>query len=519
MTDFYGNVTWWGFSPALDLQETGFQEMCNKLSCAAPDELNILLVGAGDCRHILKTVARSYRHSKRKLNFYVIETAIELYARDILMMMTALEKQTTMGLQDKTELFLELYGNTLIRQQSSYYVQKMANELIKMVTDFDYMDKKLPFLDLTQLKYKERDFLEGTFKLWRNKDMKIPFDISKCWDLRLRQLLGVRYDSRLNVFDWDYNMELIERGGSIVYIGQYKHWRNSGVAFRIREGTYDVPNITLASAMVFKMEGERYPRRGYWGDMIVSPYITFGVETHEKSFYKKQNNQHIKTAEDVSEFNVLSLFYELANKKQYHLPQTTKEKDVKPSAKLTEINEDEEPVNEEVKKDEASVPDTINTEDCSVENISLQDPKSPTVVDNKEEETKLQENNATDQNHSNMKSKTEEHEWLSLDDVKIIFLPLACTAELLNKRKFNKLFNVVYFSNGSVHHFKPEINALFAEKCSVILETALFMLDIKKENVKEFVNKISSFASAAGCKPLETFDDLQDSYIQFYYER
>uniref|UniRef100_A0A2C9LU46 Dynein assembly factor 3, axonemal n=1 Tax=Biomphalaria glabrata TaxID=6526 RepID=A0A2C9LU46_BIOGL len=253
MTDFYGNITWWGFSPALDLQETGFHEMCSKLSCAAPDELNILVVGAGDCRHILKTVARSYRHIKRKLNFYIIETALELYARDILMMMIALEQKQNMGLQDKVELFLELYGNSLVRQQSSQYVQRMADELIRMVTDFDYMKKKLPFLDLTQLKYKERDFLESILKLWRNKDKKAIFDISKCWDLRLRQLLGVRYDSRLNVFDWDYNMELIERGGSIVYVGQYKNWRNTGVAFQIREGTYDVSNITLASLMVFKM--------------------------------------------------------------------------------------------------------------------------------------------------------------------------------------------------------------------------------------------------------------------------
>ena len=40
--------------------------------------------------------------------------------------------------------------------------------------------------------------------------------------------------------------------------------------------------------------GERHPRRGFWGDMIVSPYVTFGVESEDKSFYKKQNQQHVK---------------------------------------------------------------------------------------------------------------------------------------------------------------------------------------------------------------------------------
>lgn len=39
-------------------------------------------------------------------------------------------------------------------------------------------------------------------------------------DLRLRQYLGVRYDSRLNVFDWDHSMNLIERGVSCVVLNQ-----------------------------------------------------------------------------------------------------------------------------------------------------------------------------------------------------------------------------------------------------------------------------------------------------------
>ena len=34
-------------------------------------------------------------------------------------------------------------------------------------------------------------------------------------DLRLRKLLGTRYDSRTNAFDWDYNMRLVERGVSV----------------------------------------------------------------------------------------------------------------------------------------------------------------------------------------------------------------------------------------------------------------------------------------------------------------
>ena len=72
--------------------------------------------------------------------------------------------------------------------------------------------------------------LEGIFKFWRLPDPNI-FDIKRHWYVRLsyhvhvlcsymncvthregrlRHHLGVRYDSRSGVFDWDYHMKLHE---------------------------------------------------------------------------------------------------------------------------------------------------------------------------------------------------------------------------------------------------------------------------------------------------------------------
>ncbi|KAK3727693.1 hypothetical protein RRG08_032650 [Elysia crispata] len=518
MTDGYGNINWWGFSPALDLQETGYGEMCKKLSCAIPDELHVLLIGAGDIRHILKTVARRYRHSKRKLKFYVVENSLELYVRDMLLMMVALEKPNKMGLQEKTELFLELYGNTHIRKQSSQYSEAMAHELIKMVTDFDYLEKKLSIFDLSQLKYKERDFLEGILKFLRNRE-KIPYDVAKCWDLRLRQQLNVRYDSMRNVFDWDYNMELTERGGSIINIQQYKHWRQFGVAFQIREGTYDVPNRTLASATVFKLNGERHPRRGFWGDMIVSPYVTFGVESEDKSFYKKQNQQHVKTAEDVSEFNINSLFHELATNERYEPPKEVDNKDGEKSdsdTKLEEINEEDE---EEKESEDKQENDSASAQCPEPEEKIRKEADSSKSEEKrgKEAENSNQSQSCEDENKS--REKTEELEWMKIEDVTVTFLPLNSIPDMLNKPKYQKRFNAAFFSNSMVHHLKPESSKLFADNASLVLETALFMVDLKKEYVSQFVKKISGMAEQAGFKLLEPPDDMQDSYIKFSFER
>ena len=38
----------------------------------------------------------------------------------------------------------------------------------------------------------------------------------------------------------------------IIHTREYNEWRHKGVAFSVREATYDAPNRTLASARVFK---------------------------------------------------------------------------------------------------------------------------------------------------------------------------------------------------------------------------------------------------------------------------
>ncbi|XP_076471331.1 dynein axonemal assembly factor 3-like [Babylonia areolata] len=487
-----GNITWWGFSPAIDMQETGVSELMKKLDLnKGPDSLKILVVGGGDLRHILTTIARRHRHTKRKLHFFVVETALELYARHMLFLSLSLEMQKRMGLQEKTELFLELYGNSLVRKQSADYVEKMSTEFIKMVTDFDYLEKKLPCLDLSQLKYKERDFLEGIFKFWRKSKLD-AYDPKKCWELRVRQNLGTRYDSRFNVYDWDYSMVLMERGASILNCREYKNWRDSGVAFTVREGSYDTPNNTLASGTVLRHDGERYARRGYWGDIIISPFVPIGIESEEKSFFKKSNGMHTKTAEDVAEFNMLSLFHELTSGERYSLPsqepssdKTKGGSDSKP--KLQEITEEDE---EEAEKESAS--QTAAEEDSESSAAATQPASRPLDL---------------------------EYESLPLDDVKVTLLPLGCMAEMHTRSKFQKAFNVVYFSNSLVHHLKPEFNAVFADRCTMLIESALLMVEIKKEHVEKYVEKVVSMTKAAGCKELEKCDWEQDTVIKTYFER
>ncbi|KAL8176786.1 UNVERIFIED_CONTAM: hypothetical protein K2H54_038670, partial [Gekko kuhli] len=340
-------------------------------------------------------------------DFYVLENNLEVLGRQLLFLSLALEPLEKMGLQEKSETFLELMGNTLLRSQTAAYLQEKAGLFIRYVTDPCTQQADLPALDLSALKFKERDQLEAIFRFWKNPDPR-AFQMEQLWDLRLRQYLGVRYDARRGVCDWDLTMKLHEHGAKVINFREFFRWRNTGVAFEMREASYDVPNKTLASGRLLRHKGEPMPARGYWGDIATGPFITFGIETEETSLLKTVNGLPSKGAQEISLYNVTALFYELSYRSRY-------------------------------------------------------DP--PTAPDKEGEEGRLQgeEDQATlDVANSQGPPDTE--------DIRVHFLPLNCLPRLHQKGRYQKLFNLIFFSCSMVHLLKPELCLVSAPKATLIIE-------------------------------------------------
>lgn len=78
---------------------------------------------------------------------------------------------------EKAELFLEVYGNLLVRDKTAQFINTQASKLIRCVTDGEGPLAKL--FDFRHLKFRERDDLEFVFKFWR--DQKRGFDAAKLW--------------------------------------------------------------------------------------------------------------------------------------------------------------------------------------------------------------------------------------------------------------------------------------------------------------------------------------------------
>ncbi|KXJ75815.1 hypothetical protein RP20_CCG010976 [Aedes albopictus] len=168
----------WGFSEALDLFEEYRKSQDHTEQ--PPNELNILLFGLGDPRHVLKSASKTFKHST-KLNFVLLEGCLELVARNLLLTCIAFENGQHLSVKGKTHLFMDVFGNTLLRPFSNGYINAKAKVLTNVVTDADYAERVAPIFLLDGLRYRERDHVENVFNFWTNHEKHV-FNVSHYWD-------------------------------------------------------------------------------------------------------------------------------------------------------------------------------------------------------------------------------------------------------------------------------------------------------------------------------------------------
>ncbi|XP_021420940.2 dynein assembly factor 3, axonemal [Oncorhynchus mykiss] len=439
-----GCVTWWGFSPALDLLRRGSERQ--------EGEVNVLLVGSGDPRHILKTIAGL--RDTDTLHIWVIENSMDVVARQLLLLFLALTPQESMGLHEKTEVFLELFGNSEVRSQTEETLRHVATELSLSVTE-TLETPTNPCLDTTHLRFKERDDLDRIFKQWIHPPpsaRSAHVSIAKAWDGRVRQHLGTRYDSRAGCFDWDLTMKLHQKGCGVINKQHYKLWRERGVAFEMREGIYQMANESLLSTRVFSHRGDKMALRGYWGDIVSSPYLSFGIETDDEKLLQKQNGQHVKTAQDISYVNVQALFKSLSCRGG-----------------------------------------TPPTQACSEEGKAL---------------VALEPVSQPEAHH-----KSQINELMHLNGVSVTFLPLDSLSKLPEKQKYSHFFNSIYCAASMVHHLSPTLRQIAAPKAALVVELAKYLLDLTKEQEVGFAEKVEDVAKEAGFEPSQ--EEKRDVYATF----
>eukprot|EP00520_Triparma_pacifica_P001167 CAMPEP_0118655716 /NCGR_PEP_ID=MMETSP0785-20121206/13090_1 /TAXON_ID=91992 /ORGANISM="Bolidomonas pacifica, Strain CCMP 1866" /LENGTH=525 /DNA_ID=CAMNT_0006548499 /DNA_START=101 /DNA_END=1675 /DNA_ORIENTATION=+ len=484
----------WGFSPSVDLLEESQHSIDG-------DEINVLLVNACDIRHVLKTISRRRRSSSPNtpppaVNFYMIDNPVEVTARHLLLLSTIFDWE--IPIRQRSILFLEIYGNCLIQDRTSRYIAKQASGLIELVTGGEHQLEDMVCFD--HLKFRERDGLESCFKHWGDSSF---FDMAALRDQRLRHYYGERYDSRRNVLDWDYQTR-IKLVASIIHIKQYREWRNSGIAFEFGDSTYNQPNKTMSSYAIGtlkkgKEKGIKKEIRGFWLDVVVSPYSAFGVECERVNEYAEGlfqilnkgtgTEQHRHHTVEVATYNIMSYLWEIETNKKYEM---RKKNDIfsglgeDASDVIIYSNGKEEEEGDTEAQAESTTDGNADTSSKPPEppKSNVQPPAAPQTLSEAEKEERIEKRRIR-QAASRARNIVE-----AMDNVKVY--PLCGTIDsMYNKSKFTNKFDIVHVSQHGVHNIGDEnFASLLAANASVMLESGKHVYALSNKQCTELTKKM-----------------------------
>ncbi|CAN0015663.1 unnamed protein product, partial [Ectocarpus fasciculatus] len=209
-----------------------------------------------------------------------------------------------------------------LQDRTSRYISHLGKELVGMLFSAEGMAE---ILDLSLLKNRERDQLEEVFKSWR---CDVPCNVTALRDARLRSFFGVRYDHRKNLVDWDYTNRL-KQVASIIHHTQYRSWRLEGIAYEFGDQVYDKPNRTMVIELLRnRRESHKTAvRRGFWLDIRVGPFITFGIDCERPNQYAEElfnvlnkgtgTEQHRHNTAEVAVYSTISYLWGLETRGHY----------------------------------------------------------------------------------------------------------------------------------------------------------------------------------------------------------
>uniref|UniRef100_A0A7S2E2B1 Vps72/YL1 C-terminal domain-containing protein n=1 Tax=Haptolina brevifila TaxID=156173 RepID=A0A7S2E2B1_9EUKA len=505
-----GAIRFWGFSEPLDL----FAESppppppapaVDGEPQAAPPLLRALMVAPGDVRHVLRSMAAEARRAHeehrapRAAEYAIYEREPEVLARHMLIISIALD--FALPRRERAELLLEVWGNLQLREKTAAYVASRGVELKNMLANEE--GPLAALIDTSALKSRDRDALEAVFRSWGED---VEFDIVRLHDERLRAFYKERYDVRKNVLDWDYTMELLPIA-SIVHKIHFREFRMEGLAFEVRDSSYSAPNRTLAAMVSGREKGSSVMRRGFWGDIANGPWAaTHGVRCEETRLTNKKSDRHIKSSCDIAYFNVLSWLSEI----ETGVPFTLKEEDIADfeyagSVAAGGLAKGFLSGKGKGKPLEALVEEV---EDAIVEVVDEEAAAAEAAAAKRAEESKAKKTTATKMSAlAPWKLKLLGGDWVDVQ----------------RKPRHQKAFNVVTIGTHVAFVMGSErLNGLLQPRASVLLETGKFLVEIRKDNRKQYAAKLVLVAKRLGwtLRDLEeeSIDGVEQGDIAFAYD-
>ena len=91
---------------------------------------------------------------------------------------------------------------------------------------------------------------------------------------------------------------------------EYHRFREGGVAFSpFDDENHVCGNKTISSSRVLNdRKGDKNAYRGFWGDIVLGPFICHGIETENKDLLKTMNKKPSTSSEHIAKWNINDYF-------------------------------------------------------------------------------------------------------------------------------------------------------------------------------------------------------------------
>ena len=494
-----GGVRFWGFSPATDLTPEAPKAEADEKD--AP--LRALLIAASDVRHLLATVAAAAKTAHeggaaRAMEFAVFEREPEVLARHLLLLAIALDFE--LPRRERAELLLEVWANALLREKTATYVGVKAAELGRAIAHDE--GPLAPLIDTDSLKSRDRDALEQVLRTWGEA---IEFDVVKLRDERLRSYYGARYDARKNVLEWDYTMELLEIA-SIVHKIHWREWRMTGIAFEVRDSTYSTPNRTLASMAYGRQAGRSVMKRGFWCDIANGPWVACGVECDDERLTNKRNDMHHKSSCDIAYYNTLSYLSQIETGQPFSLKQED----------IPDFEYGGSVATGGLSKGFLNAGKAKGNLNAVVEEVAEVDGATEEATAEAEAEAAADAKRAAETRARVVAAKMAR---LPKFTIKVLG---GDWLDVQRKPRHQRAFDVAVIGTHMAFVMGSDrLNGLLKPKANVLLETAKFLVEIRKQNRQEYAGKLVGVASRLGWSRQDASrepDGEKDAFIRFAYD-
>ena len=551
-----GFVNFWGVTPFVNLFETEDEIIKNT---SIKDPVNVLLSNSNDLRHFIFTIYKLFVSQKEKgtkyrpINFYIHEDHLEVLCRDLLFLHLITDRNKS--IIERCEMIMEIYGNCLLPSRTIDYI----NTIYKLLISFICQDKKCKpvykdIIDLSCLTHKQIDSMQEIFSSY---DSKYPYDIEKYRNDRVRYCLKDRYDYRKNLFDWDYNMN-IQNFAPIIRLRYYIFWRENGIAFVMRVNQYKFPNRTLACYIEGKKKQghDSCMVRGYWGDIVNSPYLGYGLELETRDeityFYANNKIDYLRDSQDVTEYNLVKFLLRLDHDEKYDFMKREKEKERLRKERIKKEEEEEEKKEKEKekkKKEEEEKKKNLNSikeedEECEIctdttklkekekekkENEEKKEKKDEGVIIGKDENIKemteklykvVNENNSNDTTEESLIKATENGETYDANELiqafrevkfKIYFVGGEIEKNIYKKKKFKNYFDIILYGFHATSKFNEMQKSVLKPTSRLLFELNSYMASFEEKTRKEYKENLIIICKKNGFI-------LDDTSLKYLYQ-